>query len=101
MDHPVVERVDVAAHGGRRVGVAEDLLDVEQVEVVSSILSDRSVQDARCAPTQVVWAQVPQGRLVGPQGDQLGDAARLFERLAPRDVADPTTGLLAADDRVR
>jgi SAM-dependent methyltransferase len=65
VEDPVVERVDVAAHGGHRIGVAEYLLDVEQVEGVSAALGRGAVQDPSRRPAEVVRAHVSQARLLG------------------------------------
>jgi hypothetical protein len=46
VEHVGVHRLQVAAHGGRRVAVAEDPLDVQQIEVVRAVRPDSAVQDA-------------------------------------------------------
>jgi hypothetical protein len=83
MDHAVFDGVDVAAHRGSRVGVTEDLLDVEEVEVMGSVIGDSAMQDPGCRPPEVVRADVAEARLPASFSDNLGDAGRALERLTP------------------
>lgn len=68
-----VEMVDVAAHRGGGVGVAEDLLDVEQVEAVRTGLVDVTVHEAGCGAAEVVGSDVAECGLVGSAGDDFED----------------------------
>jgi len=53
-----VHRLEVAAHGGGRVAVAEHPLDVEQVEVMCTIGGCRPVQNSGAGAAQVVGGDV-------------------------------------------
>jgi hypothetical protein len=46
--------------------VAEDPLDIEQVELVPTVGTDRIVEDPGGGPAQVVWGDVAEPRLLRP-----------------------------------
>jgi hypothetical protein len=66
-----VHGFEVAAHGGGGVGVAEDALDVEEVEVVGAVVGGGVVEDACCGTPEVVGGDVAESGGLGPVGDDV------------------------------
>ena len=71
VQHVSVHGLEVAAHGRRRVAVAKDSLNVEQVEVVGAVGVRGAVEDPGGGPTQVVWGDMSQARSFGPVVDHV------------------------------
>jgi hypothetical protein len=64
-----VHRLQIAPHGGRRVAVPENPLDVEQVEVVTPIAAGRVVQDASGGAAKIVRGNMAEAGFLRPAGD--------------------------------
>jgi hypothetical protein len=99
--HACVHGVEVGPHGGGGVGVVEDLLNVEEVEVVGSVFVGGAVEDACGAAAEVVGAEVSEACGVGADADDALHACNRRDPITPGDVASSAAGLLPADDRVR
>lgn len=72
-DSPV-DGFEVAAHRRGGVGMAEDSLDVEEVEQVSSVLCGRPMEAACCGSPEVVRSDVAQSCGFGSEGRETVDA---------------------------
>lgn len=66
-----VHRLQIAPHGGSRVGVAEDSLDVQEVEVVRSVVGGGVVEDSSGATAEVVRGDVAESGSLGPVVDDV------------------------------
>lgn len=95
-----VEGVEVGALGGGGVGVVEHLLNVEQVEAVSTVVGEGVVEDAGGGASEVVRGHVAEVGCVGAAEDDASDAACLGDAVAPGEGATAATGLLSAEDGV-
>lgn len=101
---PGVDGLQVAAHGGGRVAVPEDPLDVEQVEVVGSVLGRGVVEDSSGGAAQIVGSDMAESGLLGPIVDDVEEGAVAGSVVPVQSAGSPLAGSaedLSADERRR
>lgn len=99
-EHLGIERVQVATHGGGGIRMAQDLLDVEPVEMMRPVSSDRAVEQPGRGPAQTVGCDVAEPGRRRPTADDLLHRHHLSDTSVGDQPAATRPGLPAADDRL-